>query len=275
MGILNITPDSFSDGGRYVDVDAAVAHGRRMHAEGAAIIDIGGESTRPGATPVSAQEELDRVMPVVERLRGEVDCVLSIDTLKPVVMRAACAAGVELINDVNALRIDGAIEAARDSGAAVCLMHMQGEPRTMQQAPHYRDVVEEVMAFLRQRIARCVGAGIPQDRLLIDPGFGFGKRLEHNLDLLRRLACFTSLGCPLLAGLSRKSMFGQLCGAAPDQRLPASLAAATVAVMEGAHIVRAHDVRATRDAICVAAALRGQSNQPVEESGRAMGNQAG
>lgn len=256
MGILNLTPDSFSDGGRFVDVSLACERARQMHAEGADIIDIGGESTRPGAAPVSEQEELDRVLPVVERLAAELDCPLSIDTLKPGVMRAACVAGVELINDVNALRAPGALEAARASGAAVCLMHMLGEPRTMQDDPRYADVVEDVAAFLAERAERCVAAGIALDRIVLDPGFGFGKRLEHNLHLLRELGRLSALGYPVLVGLSRKSMFGQLCGAPVGERLPASLAAATAAVLAGAHIVRTHDVRATRDAVRVAAAIR-------------------
>jgi dihydropteroate synthase len=185
MGVLNVTPDSFSDGGRFAATDAALAHARGLVADGARIVDVGGESTRPGAQPVPEAQELERVVPVIERIRAELDCAISIDTAKPGVMRAACAAGAELINDVMALRAPGALEAARDAGAAVCLMHMQGEPRTMQQAPAYLDVVEEVAAFLRERAEACLAAGIPSERLVVDPGFGFGKTLQHNLELLR------------------------------------------------------------------------------------------
>jgi dihydropteroate synthase len=256
MGILNLTPDSFSDGGRHDDPEAACARARAMRAEGADLIDIGGESTRPGAEPVSVQQELDRVMPVIERLRAELDCALSIDTMKPAVMRAARAAGVALVNDVNALREPGAVQAVAESGAAVCLMHMRGEPRSMQQAPTYADVVTEVAAFLQHRIDSCLQSGIAPSSILIDPGFGFGKRLEHNLSLLRGLGRIVALGYPVLVGLSRKSMFGQLCAAAVDERLPASLAATTAAVLAGATVVRTHDVRATRDAVTVASAIR-------------------
>jgi dihydropteroate synthase len=257
MGVLNLTSDSFYDGGRHVAFDAALAHGRRMAGEGADIIDVGAESTRPGAEPVSEQEELDRVVPVIERLRREVDCVISVDTMKPAVMREACAAGARLVNDVNALRAPGAIEAVRDAGAAACLMHMQNEPRTMQVAPTYLDVLAEVAEYLLERTHDCVDHGLPRESLVLDPGFGFGKRLEHNLALLAGLPALAALGFPLLVGLSRKSMLGQLCdGATVDQRLPASLAAATAAVLGGAAIVRAHDVRETRDAVRVAAAIR-------------------
>ncbi len=256
MGVLNLTSDSFSDGGRYVSLDTALAHARRMAEEGADIIDVGGESTRPGAQPVPEQQELDRVIPVIERLRRELPCVLSIDTMKPAVMRAACAAGAQIVNDVNALRAPGAIEAVRDAGAAACLMHMQGEPRTMQVAPGYVDVLAEVTDFFLERVHECVDYGLSRQSLLLDPGFGFGKTLEHNLGLLARLPAIVALGFPVLVGLSRKSMFQKLCGAAIDQRLPASLAAATAAVLGGAVIVRAHDVRETRDAVSVAAAIR-------------------
>lgn len=257
MGVLNLTPDSFSDGGRYTLLDDALAHARLMVNEGADIIDVGGESTRPGAQPVSEQEELDRVIPVIERVHRDLDCAISIDTMKPGVMRAACQAGASLINDVNALREPGALDVARESGAAVCLMHMRGEPRTMQQAPVYADVVVEVAAFLAQRAEACIAAGIERNLIVLDPGFGFGKRLEHNLELLARLADLAGLSFPLLVGLSRKSMFGQICGAPVDRRMPAGLAAATAAVLAGAHIVRTHDVRETRDAVLVAAAIRG------------------
>ena len=250
MGVLNVTPDSFSDGGKFVDVNAAVAHARTMRDEGAAIIDIGGESTRPGAQPVGEQEELDRVIPVIEALRD--DCVISIDTMKPAVMRAACNAGAELINDVNALRAPGAIETARETGAAICLMHMQGEPRTMQQSPQYQDVVREVRDFLESRAGVCVAAGIEREKIVIDPGFGFGKTLEHNLTLLAQIDQLVAAGFPVAVGLSRKSMFKTLLGRELAGRLPASLAAATIAVLKGAAIVRAHDVAATVDAVRVA-----------------------
>ena len=255
MGVLNVTPDSFSDGGLHLAPGQALQHARTMLEEGAAIIDIGGESTRPGAHPVGEHEELDRVLPVIEACVRELDCAISIDTAKPAVMRAACAAGAHLINDVGALQAGGALAVARDSGAAICLMHMQGEPRTMQSAPSYGDVAAEVGAFLRARIAACVEAGIARERLVIDPGFGFGKTLDHNLELLARLGELRSLQAPLLVGLSRKSMFKQLLGLDPDQRLHASLAAATLAVWQGAVIVRAHDVRATVEALSVAAAV--------------------
>lgn len=256
MGVLNVTPDSFSDGGRFRQLDAALAQARRLVEEGAAIVDVGGESTRPGASPVSEAEELDRVIPVIERVTRELDVVVSIDTLKPAVMRAACRAGAEIINDVNALRAEGALSAAAESGAAVCLMHMQGEPRTMQADPHYQDVVAEVAAFLAERAAACRAAGIGADRLLLDPGFGFGKTLAHNLALLANLEPLASLGYPLLVGLSRKSMFGQLLGAGVDQRLQGSVAAAVVAAWQGAIIVRAHDVRPTVEALKIVAAVR-------------------
>lgn len=256
MGILNVTPDSFSDGGQHAGTDAAVAHARRMVESGAALIDVGGESTRPGAAPVSEQEELDRTLPVIERLRREVDVVLSIDTMKPAVMRAACGAGAELINDVAALRMPGALTAAADSGAAVCLMHMQGEPRTMQQEPRYDDVVAEVRAFLEARVSACAAAGIAADRLLVDPGIGFGKSLEHNLSLLANLETFSTLGAGLLIGVSRKSLFHKLLGLPVERRLHASLSGAVLAVWQSAAIVRAHDVAATWEAIQVAQAIR-------------------
>ena len=256
MGVLNLTPDSFSDGGRWSTPVEALDRALDMIWQGADFIDIGGESTRPGAQPVSEQEELDRVIPVVERLAAEVACIISIDSMKPAVMRAACAAGAQLINDVNALRADGAVKVAVESGAAVCLMHMPGDPRTMQARAAYGDVLDEVGSYLQTRAEACRIAGIARDAILLDPGFGFGKTLEHNLRLLAGLTTLTRLGYPLLVGLSRKSMFGQICGAAVGERLPASLAAATAAVLGGAAIVRAHDVRETRDAVKVAAAIR-------------------
>jgi len=256
MGVLNVTPDSFSDGGKFADPEAALAQARAMVEEGAAIVDVGGESTRPGAQPVPEAQELERVLPVIERIRAALDCAISVDTMKPGVMRAACAAGADLINDVLALRAPGALEAARDTGAAVCLMHMQGEPRTMQQAPRYADVVAEVRGFLEARVAACVNAGIARERIVLDPGFGFGKTLEHNLQLLAGVDRLTAMGFPVLVGVSRKSMFGQLLGRPADQRIPGGIAAAALAAWQGARIVRTHDVRATMDALKVTAAAR-------------------
>lgn len=256
MGVLNITSDSFSDGGRYRSHEAALAHGRAMVAAGAAIIDVGGESTRPGAEPVSQQEELDRVLPVIEALRGEVDAVISIDTMKPEVMRAAVNAGAGLVNDVLALQAPGAIDAVASLNAAVCVMHMQGTPQTMQSAPHYDDVVGEVGAFLNARAEACLAAGIAADRIALDPGFGFGKTLQHNFTLLSGLGLLSAGRFPLLVGLSRKSMLGKLLGRSVEQRLAGSLALATVAVMRGARIVRCHDVAETCDAVAVAWAAR-------------------
>jgi len=255
MGILNVTPNSFSDGGRYADPDTAVAQGLAMHAAGAAIIDVGGESTRPGAEPVPLDVELQRVIPVLERLRRSCGAILSIDTMKPQVMRAAVAAGAGIVNDVQALQAPGALEAVAAGGAAVCLMHMQGEPRTMQQAPRYEDVVTEVDAFLAGRAQACRTAGIGADRICVDPGFGFGKTLEHNLALLAGLRRLTSGPYPVLVGLSRKSMLATLLQRPVEDRLPGSLALATAAVLAGARIVRTHDVAATCDAVRVAAAI--------------------
>lgn len=254
MGVLNVTPDSFSDGGRYAAVDAAVAEARAMVAAGAAIIDVGGESTRPGAADVSAEHEMARVLPVIEALQ-DLPAILSIDTSKPEVMRAATARGAGLINDVRALREPSAMQAAADSGAAICLMHMQGAPRTMQQDPTYEDVVIDVKAFLADRVRACVSAGISCSRLIVDPGFGFGKTLQHNLLLLAALESFEALGLPVLVGLSRKSMIGTLTGRAVDQRLAGSIVMAALAVERGARIVRAHDVEATVDALRIVAAL--------------------
>ena len=256
MGVLNVTPDSFSDGGRFVRLEAAIERGLAMVSEGAAFIDVGGESTRPGADPVSLEEELARVLPVVRALSSQA-AVISIDTSKPEVMGQAAAAGAGLINDVRALRAPGALAAARDSGCAVCLMHMQGEPRTMQEAPVYGDVVAEVAQFLSARLEACRAAGIAADRLLIDPGFGFGKTFQHNLTLLRGLPQLARLGAPLLAGLSRKSLVGTLTGRAGGERLYGSLALAVWAALSGARIIRAHDVAATVDALKVVAAVAG------------------
>lgn len=257
MGILNVTPDSFSDGGRYRDPGAAVARGEAMAHEGAAIVDVGGESTRPGAEPVDADEEARRVLPVIERLAERLGIPVSVDTRKPAVMRRAIAAGASMVNDVGALSAPGAVEAVAESGAAACLMHMQGEPRTMQDAPRYGDVVAEVRAFLASRAAACAAAGIARDRLVVDPGFGFGKTLEHNLALLAALPRLAADGLPLLVGLSRKRMIGALTGRADGERLAGSLAAAIVAAGRGARIIRAHDVRETVDALAVVAAAGG------------------
>jgi dihydropteroate synthase len=251
MGILNVTPDSFSDGGRFFGVEAAVERGLRLRGEGADIIDIGGESTRPGAEAVSEQEEIDRVLPIIEALVPELDVPVSVDTSKAGVMRAAVRAGASMINDVCALTADNALEAAASSGVPVCLMHMQGEPRTMQVAPHYDNVVTDVIGFLGRRLEACAEAGIPRERLLVDPGFGFGKTLEHNLALLAGLAAFGRLGVPVLVGVSRKSMLGAITGRATDERLAASVAAALLAVERGAAIVRVHDVAQTVDALAV------------------------
>lgn len=256
MGVLNVTPDSFSDGGRFLARDRALAHAKRMVASGATIIDVGGESTRPGAAEVALNEELDRVIPVVEALVGEVDAVVSVDTSKPEVMAAAIGAGAGMINDVRALAAEGAIEAVRDSSASICLMHMQGQPRTMQANPTYDDICSDILAFLRARMQDCEDAGIERDRLIVDPGFGFGKSLQHNLQLLAGLDSFRALGAPLLVGLSRKSMFGQILGGANEQqRLHASVTAAVLAVQRGADIVRVHDVAETRDALRVLCAV--------------------
>ncbi len=255
MGILNITPDSFSDGGDFLSVDLAIEQAHRMVGEGAAIIDVGGESTRPGAPPVSEAEELDRVMPVIEGIAADLPVPISIDTSKPNVMRAAVAAGAGLINDVMALQAAGAIEAAADLNVPACLMHIQGEPRTMQQSPCYADVVSEVKAFLAQRVDCCISAGIPRDHLLVDPGFGFGKTLDHNLALLRDLQQITQLGLPVLVGLSRKSMIGALLDESVDNRMYGGLAAAVLAAERGARIIRTHDVKPTVDALAVSTAV--------------------
>jgi len=254
MGIVNVTPDSFSDGGRYASTAQALKHAQQLIADGADILDIGGESTRPGAAEVSEQQELERVLPVIEGLRG-CPVPISIDTWKPAVMRAALAAGASMVNDVNALLADGALQVVAASHAAVCLMHKQGTPQTMQRQPHYEDVVGEVEAFLRARIAAALEAGIARERIVIDPGFGFGKTLAHNLALLRRLERFTGLGVLLLVGISRKSMLGAITGRGVEERLAASVAAALLAVQRGAAIVRVHDVRETVDALKVLNAL--------------------
>lgn len=256
MGVLNVTPDSFSDGGRYLAPEAAVARAHEMVAEGAAIIDVGGESTRPGAAPVDADEELRRVLPVIERLVSELSVPVSIDTGKPQVITTAVAAGAAIVNDVRALGAPGALHAVVAAECAVCLMHMQGEPRTMQKNPHYDDVVEDVCAFLEARADACVDAGIPRDHILLDPGFGFGKTTEHNVRLLHHLPELLDLGFPLVVGLSRKATIGQLSGVqAAADRVAGSIAAAVLAAWLGASVIRAHDVRATVEALAVTHAV--------------------
>ena len=256
MGVLNVTDDSFSDGGRHASREAALAHGLAMVEAGAGIIDVGGESTRPGAAPVPLQQELDRVVPVIEALAARSEAVISADTMKPQVMRAAIAAGAGMVNDVFALRAPGALEAVAASAAAVCLMHMQGTPRTMQENPRYDDVVAEVAQFLRQRAADCRAAGIGAERIVLDPGFGFGKTQEHNLRLLAELGRISSGPYPLLVGLSRKSMLGRLTGRPVGERLAGSLALHAIGALHGARLIRAHDVRETCDAVAVAWAVR-------------------
>jgi len=256
MGVLNVTPDSFSDGGLYSEVAAAVERGVTMAGEGAAIIDVGGESTRPGAIDVDFHEELARVVPVIEQLANRIAIPISIDTSKPEVMRAAIAAGASLVNDVRALRDAGALRVVADTGAGVCLMHMQAEPRTMQVAPAYDDVVADVRRFLAARIDACKAAGIGPQRICVDPGIGFGKRLEHNLALLAALDRLAEPAIPVLVGISRKSLVGIITDRPPGKRLAGSVAFAALAVMRGAAIIRAHDVAETVDAVKVASALR-------------------
>jgi dihydropteroate synthase len=254
MGVLNVTPDSFSDGGAWAGPSAAAEAAQAMVAAGAALIDVGGESTRPGAAPVSVSEEIDRVVPVIEALAG-LPAPISVDTSKPEVMRAAVAAGARMINDVNALRAPGALATAAGLDVPVCLMHMQGEPRTMQADPRYEDVVEDVYQFLLSRVAACEDAGIPRARLVLDPGFGFGKTLAHNLSLLRHLRRFEAAGLPLLVGVSRKSLIGAVLDRPVEERLAGSLALACHAAAHGAHILRVHDVGPTRDALAMLAAV--------------------
>lgn len=250
MGILNITPDSFSDGSRFNQLDRALFHAEKMMEEGAAIIDVGGESTRPGAIYVSEQEELDRVVPVIEQLVKKLDVMISIDTYKPAVMAAACQAGAHLINDIKALQEPGALKVAAESQALICLMHMQGEPQSMQNHPVYKNVVDEVSHFLSNSVAACLAAGISPEKLILDPGFGFGKTLEQNYELLGRLSEIQT-GYPLLVGVSRKSMIGNLLNRSVDERLAGSIAAALYALAQGARIIRVHDVQATSDAVKV------------------------
>lgn len=254
MGVVNVTPDSFSDGGHFLQAQAAVDHARRLIDEGADLLDVGGESTRPGAAPVALDEERRRVLPVIEALAGA-GVPLSVDTQKPELMREAVAAGAALINDVNGFEAPGALEAVAGSGCAICIMHRQGDPRTMQQAPQYSDVVAEVDAWLRRRTAAAEQAGVARDHIVLDPGFGFGKTLEHNLALLRGLKVIAAAGYPVLAGLSRKSMIGALTGKPVGERMAGSVAAALLAAQRGAAIVRVHDVAATRDAFAVWSAV--------------------
>ena len=254
MGIVNVTPDSFSDGGHHLLCDAALQHARQLIADGADLLDVGGESTRPGAAPVSVEEELERIMPVLQGLRG-VAVPVSVDTRKHEVMRAALAAGVSMVNDIEALQHPDALTAVAASDAAVCLMHKQGDAQTMQASPYYQDVVAEVYAFLRMRVQSVQAAGIARERIVVDPGFGFGKTLEHNLALLRGLVAFSALGVPLLVGMSRKSMLGSITGRSVQERDAASVAAALLAVQRGARIVRVHNVQATVDALKVWDAL--------------------
>lgn len=258
MGVVNVTPDSFFDGGRYLDLQRAVGHARRLIDEGADIVDVGGESTRPGSRPVSLDEERRRVLPVLEALR---DCgaAVSIDTRKPELMVEAIAAGAAMVNDIGAFRIANALAAVARTSAALCIMHMRGEPQTMQEDPRYDDVVAEVRDFLAERIEAAERAGVGRARIVVDPGFGFGKTYEHNLALLRALGEFAALGVPVLAGLSRKSMLGRITGRAADERVFASVAAALIAVRNGARIVRVHDVAATRDALAVWQAVNGKT----------------
>ncbi len=250
MGVINVTPDSFSDGGRFFSAAAAVAHARQLIAEGADLLDVGGESTRPGAAPVTLEEERRRVLPVLEAL-ADAGVPLSVDTQKPELMREVVAAGAAMVNDVNGFQAPGALATVAGSNCAICIMHKQGDPQTMQQVPQYADVVAEVHDYLRQRITAAEQAGIARDRMVVDPGFGFGKTLDHNLELLRRLKEFSALSVPVLAGLSRKSMIGKLTGREAGDRLAGSVAAALFAVQRGASIVRVHDVAATRDALAV------------------------
>ncbi len=256
MGILNVTPDSFSDGGRFSGCDAALRHAAEMVAAGATLIDVGGESTRPGARPVSPTEELERVAPVVEAIARELDVVISLDTSTPAVMREGARLGAGMINDVRALRREGALEAASDTGLAVCLMHMLGEPGNMQQDPHYDDVVREVRDFLAERMLACRTAGIMDDRIVLDPGFGFAKNLAHNLSLFKHMEALHELGRPLLVGVSRKSMIGQALGREVHERLYGSVALAALAVAKGACILRVHDVAETADAVRMIAAVQ-------------------
>lgn len=256
MGILNVTPDSFSDGGTHNTPAKALEHARKMIAEGTSIIDIGGESTRPGAAEVSPEQEAERVIPVVAAIARESDVWISVDTSKALVIREAANAGAHILNDIRSFSEPGALQAAAQSGLPVCVMHMQGEPRTMQQAPHYQNVVREVYTYLEAQVARCVAAGIEKNHIILDPGFGFGKTLAHNYQLLDKLDLFHNLGLPVLAGMSRKSMIGQLMDVPPDERVAGSVACAVIAAMKGAQIIRVHDVKETVQAMKVVEATR-------------------
>jgi dihydropteroate synthase len=249
MGILNVTPDSFSDGGQFFGEDVALKQAKQMVADGATIVDVGGESTRPGATVVSVEREIERVIPVIEAIESEIDVVISIDTSKPEVMRAAIAAGAGLINDVQALRVNGALDAAFELEVPVCLMHAQGTPKTMQERPHYEDVVAEVTSFLLERVEICEAHGIKRDKLIVDPGFGFGKRARHNLRLMKYLEQIVHLDLPVLVGISRKSIIGELLNVSMEERLSGSLAMASLAVWKGAKLIRTHDVKETAQAV--------------------------
>lgn len=265
MGILNVTPDSFSDGGKHNSLADAVRHANLMINAGATIIDIGGESTRPGASDVSVEEELERVIPVVEAIAQRFEIWISVDTSKPAVIRESASAGAHIINDIRSLSETGALEAAAKTGLPVCLMHMQGQPKTMQQAPKYDNVLADINAFFTQQIVRCEQAGITKDKLLLDPGFGFGKNLVHNYELLARLGEFHHFGLPLLVGMSRKSMIGQLLNVGPLERLNGSLACAVIAAMQGAQIIRVHDVKETVEALrVVEATLMARDNKHYE-----------
>ncbi len=256
MGIVNVTPDSFSDGGRYSQRVQAIAHALKLAEEGADILDIGGESTRPNATPVGLQEELDRVVPVVESLSKQINIPISIDTYKPQVMQAAINVGASMVNDVRALQVDGALAVVAKSNVGVCLMHIQGLPATMQNNPQYNDIVNDVKAFLAARLQASIDAGVPTSRILLDPGFGFGKTRAHNISLIQHLDEFASLGQPILVGLSRKSVLGQVTGNDVDARLYASIAASMIAAQKGAKILRVHDVKATVEVLKVLAAIQ-------------------
>lgn len=255
MGILNATPDSFSDGGKFNTGEAAISHALEMLRDGADIIDIGGESTRPGAVEVSVDKEIERVVPIIQMLRQQSDVCISIDTCKPEVMRAAVQAGANLINDVNGLREQGALAVCAELDVPVCIMHMQGQPRTMQNAPEYVNVVEDIKLFLSDRVEACLAAGIKRENIIIDPGFGFGKSVQHNFQLLNNLNEFETLGLPILVGLSRKSMLGAILNTSVDERLHASVAAAVLAWTKGAKIFRVHDVKPTVNALKVCAAM--------------------
>lgn len=261
MGILNATPDSFSDGGRYSSIDQAVLRAHEMVAAGATLVDVGGESTRPGAAPVSEQQELDRVAPLVERIALECDVIISVDTSTPLVMQETARLGAGLINDVRSLQREGALQAAAATALPVCLMHMRGEPQTMQDAPHYDDVAVEVIGFLQERIAACKHAGIPLERLVLDPGFGFAKTLQHNYELFKRLPELLQLQLPLLVGVSRKSMVGQVLQRPVDQRLSGSLALALMALERGAKILRVHDVAETMDVLKIFNAVQSAARE--------------